>query len=177
MVSAWPTARDAERARGLSVEPRSRAVERLIELIGGIRNARHEAGIAPAQWLGATIATSDQTFIETARVMRPAIQRLARLRPIEVSTALPPDAGGDGAFEVVSGDVQARMTGEATVGPEDRRRLERELDGARSALARAEERLANRAFTERAPADVVSGARSRADELRQRVAALEERIR
>jgi valyl-tRNA synthetase len=66
---------------------------------------------------------------------------------------------------------------DASLGAADRARLERELDGARLALARAEERLGNPAFTERAPADVVAGARTRADELRQHIAALEERIR
>jgi valyl-tRNA synthetase len=44
-------------------------------------------------------------------------------------------------------------------------------------LAAAEARLADQAFTSRAPASVVEGARTRAAELREQVERLEERLR
>jgi valyl-tRNA synthetase len=177
MVSAWPTPAVAGRAGDLADEGQARAVEQLIELVGAIRNVRHEAGIAPAQWLPATIAARDETLVETARALGPSIERLARLRPIEISSDAGEAHGTDGTLVALAGDARAVMRIETSLGAADRSRLERELDGARSALERAEQRLANPAFTERAPAEVVAGARTRADGLRQHVAALEERIR
>jgi valyl-tRNA synthetase len=179
MVSPWPDAADVDSdAAGSRDAGRAAAVERLIELIGGIRNARHEAGIAPAQWLAATIATRDETFRDVARDLAPAIERLARLRPLDLAADTATlEPAGDGTLVVLAGEAEARIRADARLGEAERARLERELSGARAALDRAQERLGNRSFTERAPADVVSAARERAGELRQRVAALEDRIR
>jgi valyl-tRNA synthetase len=60
--------------------------------------------------------------------------------------------------------------------PSDRARVEKELAGARQALAQTEQRLADPAFTERAPAHVVEQARARATELRDLVARLSARV-
>jgi valyl-tRNA synthetase len=59
----------------------------------------------------------------------------------------------------------------------DRERLERELLVAQGLLEAARARLANEAFTSRAPAAVVDGARARADELADQVQRLTERLR
>ena len=61
-------------------------------------------------------------------------------------------------------------------GARDRGRLEKELAEAEGHLAAANARLANRAFTEKAPAEVVAGARQRATELTEQVARLRERL-
>jgi valyl-tRNA synthetase len=178
MTSAWPTATEVGAARAAAEPGEAAAVERLIDLIGGIRNARHEAGIAPGDWLTATITSRDEAFVAVAQALAPAVERLARLRPLEIGgNAESHAAAGDGILAVLSGDVEARIQGSATAGATERARLERELAEARGGLARADERLANRAFTERAPTEVVSAARARADELRQRVATLEDTIR
>ncbi|HEX7345436.1 MAG TPA: hypothetical protein VF253_01505, partial [Candidatus Limnocylindrales bacterium] len=58
----------------------------------------------------------------------------------------------------------------------DRPRLEKELAEAEGYLAAARARLANEAFTAKAPPNVVEGARAREAELADQVARLEDRL-
>jgi valyl-tRNA synthetase len=85
-----------------------------------------------------------------------------------------------GALEVVlpSGDVEASVFAAPTAETQsiDHARLEKELAEAESHLAAARARLANAAFTERAPAAVVQGARDREAELAAQVDRLRARL-
>jgi valyl-tRNA synthetase len=116
--------------------------------------------------------------------LRPAIQRLARARPLErrltrealAATAEPTD------LAVIAGELEALVRngspGDAADGSAalDRARLERELAEAEEWLVAARERLANEAFTSRAPAAIVEGARAREAELADQVSRLRERL-
>jgi valyl-tRNA synthetase len=161
-------------------------VEQLIELVRGIRNARSEARIEPAAWLPVDLVAEPASgpMIEA---LRPAIERLARARPLTVRASraeLDPalSAGGlavigQGFEAVVSRPVpsEAGVPAESD-GGSDRQRLERELAGAGEQLAAVRERLANEAFTSRAPATVVEGARNRERELAEQVERLTDRL-
>jgi valyl-tRNA synthetase len=59
----------------------------------------------------------------------------------------------------------------------DRDRLEKELATTEQRLAAARDRLANPAFTERAPSEIVDGVRTTEAELAAQAAALRERLR
>ena len=59
----------------------------------------------------------------------------------------------------------------------ERERLERDLAEAEGWLAATQQRLADRAFVERAPATVVEGARAREAELADQVERLRDRLR
>ena len=85
------------------------------------------------------------------------------------------EAAGDG-LSVVVGRHMARVTRGSADLARERARLERELEETRRLLSAAESRLANADFVARAPASVVDGARARAAELRERAAALAERL-
>jgi valyl-tRNA synthetase len=105
--------------------------------------------------------------------MRPAIERLARVK----ATVLPPDVaslGERGRLSVVAGRLEASLVPHADPDTIDRERarLEKELAEAQAALASARTRLADPAFLERAPAQVVEGARTREAELAERVGRL-----
>jgi valyl-tRNA synthetase len=103
--------------------------------------------------------------------LRPAVERLARLRPLHVLAQAPDVGGGTGgdAIVVLAGGFEARVSRTGTSGGPGRARLERELTEATEALARAEGRLADPRFSSRAPAAVVEGTRQRIAELRERV--------
>src|SRR6185369_2994448 len=87
------------------------------------------------------------------------------------------------ALTVVAGGLEARIGSAAAVAStetgasSERARLEKELAQAETALAAARGRLADTAFLERAPAQVVEGARTREAELAERVARLTASLR
>ncbi len=122
-------------------------------------------------------------------MLRTAVERLARARPLErrlTREALAATAGV-GDLAVIAGDLEALVRVAATGAPGDdaaagdavaldRARLERELAEAEGWLAAARERLANDAFTSRAPAAVVDGARAREAELSEQVDRLRDRL-
>lgn len=179
MVSAWPGEADMAAARASSDASEARAVEGLIELIGAVRNARHDAGIEPARWLEATIHAADPSGMSVVGTLRPAVERLARLRPLTIDSEPIAAAAGQGpgaTMTVLAGDFEAAVRTDLALGATERARLDRELAEARSALQRVEELLASDDFTSRAPADVVSGARARAAGFRERVERLQARM-
>ena len=119
----------------------------------------------------------------TFEALRPAIERLARARPLR--RELTPEAleaattTGDLTIIVAGGELEAAVrvgTPHADSADLERDRLERELAEAEGWLAAARERLANPSFVSRAPAEVVDGARAREAELADQVARLRDRL-
>ena len=119
----------------------------------------------------------------TFEALRPAIERLARARPL--LRELTPEAlaaatmPGDLAVIVRGGQVEATVrpgTPDAGAGSLERDRLERDLAEAEGWLAAARDRLANDSFVSRAPAAVVDGARAREAELSDQVDRLRDRL-
>jgi valyl-tRNA synthetase len=121
----------------------------------------------------------------TFEALRPAVERLARARPLErrlTREALGQGSGPtDGALTVIAGELEAiahRVDGAGDGAGRDaeRARLRRELEEARGWLDSARARLANEAFIAKAPPDVVDGARAREAELADQVTRLEDRL-
>jgi valyl-tRNA synthetase len=114
--------------------------------------------------------------------LRPAIERLARARPLRrrlTREALHAEADGAGGLAVIAGPAEAIVgTGasDPAAADADRARLEKELADARRLLESARARLANDAFMSKAPPEVVDGARTREAELADQVERLEERL-
>jgi valyl-tRNA synthetase len=105
--------------------------------------------------------------------LRSAIERLARVRPLTITAALPTE--GEGLL-VVAGVLTARLEppqADAATLDADRARREKDLAAAQAQLAAAEARLADPSFTGKAPAAVVAGAERRVAELRDEIARLE----
>jgi valyl-tRNA synthetase len=178
IVARWPGVTD----RDVGVEGE---VEAMLELVRGLRNARAEARIEPGSWLAMEVAVPE-SMGATFDALRPAIERLGRIRPLERRVSR--EALGDGQplaagdLAVIAGPIEAiahRPTDPAATtdgSGADRARLERELEQARGWLAAARERLANEAFIRNAPPTVVEGARAREAELADQVARLEDRL-
>ncbi len=179
IVARWPAALE----RDLVVEAEVGAI---VELIRGIRNARAEAGVEAVAWL-ATEVVVPQSFGATFENLRPAIERLARARPLErrltrESLGEGRDPAASGALSVIVGDLEASVL-RAGVGHDpavqdrERARLERDLGTAETLLGAARSRLANEAFMSKAPPAVVDGARAREAELVGHVERLRNRLR
>jgi valyl-tRNA synthetase len=176
IVARWP----GIGKRDIAVESE---VDALVELVRGIRNARSEAHVEPASWLPVGVAVPVALGV-AFEALRPAIGRLARARPLErylTREALHGAMASGGALAVIAGEVEAMIAvpggdGASADAGADRVRLERELAEAEGYLAAARERLANDAFTAKAPPAVVDGARAREAELADQVERLRLRL-
>ncbi len=176
IVARWPGVGEAD-----PVAERDVAI--LIDLVGEIRNARATAKLPAADWLE-TLVYVPVALGPTFEGLRPAIERLARARPLRreltpeaLEAALGP---GDLTVLVAGGEIEAAIrpkTTDASAGALEHERLIRDLAEAEGWLKAARARLADDAFVTRAPAPVVEGARAREAELDEQVARLRERTR
>jgi valyl-tRNA synthetase len=172
IVADWPVAGQ----RDVAAEA---AVSAVIDTIVEIRNARATARVPAGAWLETHVAAGGD---ETAFVaLAPAVERLARARPLHVHGAADALPRGAGTLDIVlpAGGVEAVvLTGAAAEATDslDRGRLEKELAEAEAFLAAARARLANDAFVSKAPQSVVEGARTRETELAETVGRLRERL-
>jgi len=177
IVARWP----APTGRDERVEAE---VESILELIRGLRNARAESRVDAKAWLETEVALPS-AMGPTFEVLRPAVERLGRARPLE--RRLSREALGQGSgtragtLTVIAGELEALAhlpdgTDDGATRDAERARLERELEEARGWLAGAQARLANEAFISKAPPNVVDGARAREAELVDQVERLEGRL-
>jgi valyl-tRNA synthetase len=175
IVADWPTASTETRDVATEVE-----VAALIDLVRAVRNARAEARIEPAAWVPVDVYVPE-ALGHTFEALHPAIERLARARPLNRELSSESIRRGvDGGLSIIAGEIEAVIRPAASdeaQGERDRARLQRELTDAQAMLAAARARLANDSFTSRAPAAVVDGAKTRAGELEELVARLSERLR
>jgi len=175
IVARWPAPETRD-------DPAERQVGELVDLVTELRNARATAKLPAADWLE-TLVFVPLELGSAFEALRPAIERLARARPLH--RELTPEAlaavtrPGDLSVIVAGGDIEATIRPATASGEADvleRARLERELADAEGYLAAARERLSNEAFVSRAPAGVVDGARAREAELADQVDRLRDRL-
>ena len=175
IVADWPAVAVDASDPAAEVE-----VGALLDLVRAVRNARAEARIEPAAWLPVDVYVPD-SLGPTLEALRPAIERLARARPLGRAASVDSVRGDvEGGLSVIVGDIEAVVRPAArdeAQGERDRARLERELADAQALLASARARLANGAFTGKAPPTVVEGARARAAELEELVTRLTGRLK
>ncbi|CAN5652522.1 valine--tRNA ligase [soil metagenome] len=174
MVSEWPEAGSCDEAAEF-------AVDTMMILVRGIRNARAEAAVEPGKWITAHIFADDETTASLTD-LRSEISLLGRidLEELTFETGQPRQSGK--SITVVAGDVIALLPLEGMVGLSlERTRIEEEISAAEQELIRAEAQLANEAFVSRAPEQVVNTQRERRqrsvdqlDVLRRRLADLDE---
>ncbi len=165
IVADWPAAPPVDPAA-------ETAVEELLGLVRGLRNARSEAGIDPGAWLRVEVALPDDLG-SAFDGLRPALERLARARPLERTDAGVAISTDEASLAVVAGRITAVVrsgTADPATADRERARLDKELAEAEASLAAARRRLSDPAFLERAPAAVVEGARGRVRELEERIA-------
>ena len=175
IVARWPGV--GERDLGAEAQ-----VGALVELVRAVRNARADAKLEPAAWLPLDVYVEPELG-RALEDLRPALERLARARPLRrhlTREDLHGTAGAaGGGLAVIAGPAEA-IVGAGAADPAaaeaDRARLEKELADAERLLEAARGRLANESFTAKAPAAVVEGARTREAELADQVDRLRDRL-
>ncbi len=151
--AGWPAPR---RGRDPEAEERFGV---LVDLVTELRRFRAEHQVAPSRRFPATVATDRRELLEP---LAPLITSLAGLSEVEVAAA---GEERDGTTRVVfrAGEVLIPVRGVIDVEGE-LERLRKELDNAEAERARAESKLENEQFVERAPVDVVQAERDKVSE-------------
>jgi valyl-tRNA synthetase len=174
IVARWPRVGERDAAAEAQVGA-------LVELVRAVRNARADAKLEPAAWLPVDVFVEPELGA-ALESLRPALERLARARPLrrhDTRDALHAIPGAAAGLAVIAGPAEAVIgTGGAdrAAAEADRARLEKELMDAERLLAAAIARLGNEAFTAKAPPAVVAGARAREAELTDQVTRLRSRL-
>ncbi|MFM9165330.1 MAG: class I tRNA ligase family protein, partial [Candidatus Limnocylindrus sp.] len=164
-TAAWP-------ARHTAAASAASSIDLWLDLVREVRAARTTAKLPAGAWIPLTVA-APADLVASGEGLRSAIERLARVRPLTIATAIPTE--GEGLL-VVAGALTARLEppqADTAALEADRARREKDLAAARAQLAAAEARLADPSFTGKAPAAVVAGAERRVTELRDEIVRLE----
>ncbi len=134
-------------------EGAERWVAELKSLIDACRALRGEMGVSPAQRLPLVAAGDAQRLAGFV----PYLRALARLEAVEIVDELP--QGAVAPVQIV-GDARLMLKIEVDLAAE-RQRLEREIERVGAEIRKAEARLGNASFVERAPVAVVDQERER----------------
>ena len=149
MLAPWP-ARQPDR-----IDAESEAeIEWLKQIIVGIRTIRSESNIQPATELPVFVVNAKERDRERFSRNEAYLGRLAKVSGI---TVLSEEKAPPASLMALCGDLEIRvpMAGVIDIAAE-LKRLNKEIGHQQNEVARLEGKLSNKAFTERAPADIVA---------------------
>jgi valyl-tRNA synthetase len=146
--------------------------------ITAIRRFRAEHQVPPSRRPVVTIVPADERQAALFASEAERLARMARLERVEISAAAaPPAARAEPTAKLLAAGAELHLPLSGLLDLDaELARLRRERERLAGELARAEGKLANRAFVERAPAEVVRKSRDRAAELRSDLAETDEHI-
>jgi valyl-tRNA synthetase len=148
-------------------------VARLKAVAGACRVLRSEMNLSPGERVP-LLVRGDAAFVESAG---PVLKALARLAEVRSFADEPAFAAATAAAPVtVAGDLRLALHVEIDVAAEHER-LGREIARLQGEIAKAEAKLANASFVQRAPAAVVDQERQRAAEFSQTLSRLQDQQR
>ncbi|MCQ2405387.1 MAG: valine--tRNA ligase [Clostridia bacterium] len=163
MRSDWPT-----HDKALAFTAEEKEMERLMEAIRAIRNRRAEMNVPPSKKTELFIETA---FADTFKTGAAFMNRLAFATDVNVGESF--DVAG--AVSIVTPDATIKIPLAELVDTEqEKKRLQKEMDNVKKQLDGVNARLANPAFTDKAPEAVVNGAREQAARLQEKLALLEQ---
>jgi valyl-tRNA synthetase len=136
----------------------------LKELVNACRTLRADMGVAAGQKVP-LVALGDSASLET---FAPYIAALAKVSEVRVVTGELPHADAPVAL---AGEFKLMLEIKVDIG-EERARLGREISGVEGEIAKAEGKLSNPNFVERAPAQIVQQERDRLEGFQSRLATL-----
>ncbi len=169
MVANWPEAGP----RDLDAE---NDWQRIMELVGRVRNVRSESNVEPGRWITASVFVQNGATgaVESARRELATLARIGEDR-LTIAAGEPVTSKGD--VVVAASDLVAVLPLSGLVDlAAERERLTKELEEAQAEQARAEAQLQNQDFLARAPEKVVQVQRDRLAGAIERVALLGRRL-
>ena len=162
MRAPWPA---YDPARAFPAEEKE--MERIMEAIRGIRNRRAEMNVPPSRKAELFIETP---FADTFRAGERFMQKLASASAVQVGDHF--DLAG--AVSIVTPDATVKIPLDELVDRDaERARLQKERAAVEKQLEGALARLNNKAFTDKAPEQVVATARENAARLQEKLTQLD----
>ena len=148
MLAPWP-GRQSDR-----VDAESEAeIEWLKQIIVGIRTIRSESNIPPGTELPVFVVNA--TALDSERFSRNEAY-LGRLAKVSGITVLSAQETPPASLMALCGDLEIRVPMAGVIDIEaELKRLDKEIERQQKEIAKLEGKLSNKAFTERAPADIV----------------------
>ncbi|MEJ7901144.1 MAG: class I tRNA ligase family protein, partial [Thermomicrobiales bacterium] len=168
MVATWPEP-------GTPDPEAEEAFGALIELVRGIRNARAEAGVEPAKWIGAYVYPGPLTGAFES--MRGELGFLGRIADDQLMISPgDPQHAAQSLTVLANGVVASLPLADMVDLDAERDRLGKELAEAQLERGRADAQLGNSSFLARAPEKVVAVQRERLARAMEQIAVLEGRL-
>ncbi len=162
LTGPWPVGSDIEIRSGAEA-----VMSELQEVVGTVRNLRAEYGIDPGRNIDLVVSSLSNELRAVLAEEESGVLLLARLSNLSVEDVIP--SGVPGAHAVLRSGVELFLPLEGVVDIErERERITMELARLEGLLEATEKKLANREFTERAPAEVVDREREKAVSFTQR---------
>ena len=148
MLAPWP----ARQPDIIDAESESE-IEWLKQIIIGIRTIRSESNIPPATELPVFVVNASELDRERFSRNEAYLGRLAKVSGI---TVLSGDEAPPASLMTLCGDLEIRVPMAGVIDIEaELKRLDKEIDRQQKEVEKLEGKLSNKAFTERAPADIV----------------------
>ncbi len=166
MASDWPTY-----CADHAFPEEEKEMERIMEAIRAIRNRRAEMNVPPSKKADLYIETA---FADTFTAGIPFLQRLASAAEVQIGEQF----AIDGTVNIVTAAATVKIPLDELVDKAaELARLNKEKTNVQKQLDGVLARLNNPAFTDKAPAAVVNGAREQAATLQEKLALLEQSMK
>ncbi|CEM62871.1 valine--tRNA ligase [Treponema phagedenis] len=149
-------------------ETAARRFEAMQDIVRQVRALRTECGIDPQLKLSIALFTEDQSPAAAAKEKTDIIKMLAGLSDISF-IASPAEKPASSIGTVGAGFEAFIITGEAVDLSQLRQRFQKESEKETANLARIEAKLANKNFTDHAPADVIEAEKTKLAETTRRI--------
>jgi valyl-tRNA synthetase len=158
---------------GYSDERAEAEMQSVIEIVRSIRNARAQLKAPANSWTEAWIHSENKEALE---IHRQSIENLARSRPLRISEPPARDAGRPaGAMVLVLKDAEVVLPAPVDLQAE-RERLEKQKSDLQARIATLQARLADAAFLQKAPSQVVQKERDKLADSQGQLKKLEETL-
>lgn len=169
MVSSWPIAAERD-------PDAERQWDRIMDLVGRIRNVRSDSNVEPGRWIAASIYVPAEALKSLERARR-EIGALARIGDEQLTILTGEVAARQSDVVLTAGDLIAVLPLAGLVDlTAERDRIARELEDAVAERGRAEAQLGNDGFIARAPERVIQVQRERLAGALEQIAMLERRL-
>ncbi|HEU4868153.1 MAG TPA: valine--tRNA ligase [Actinomycetota bacterium] len=166
MISDWPVAAPAD-------EDAVNAFARVQDVVSAIRSFRSERGISPKVRLRPSATSDDPADRDALRRDGALISRLAGLDELVVSQSL----DGTPGARLIAGIIEIAVPMEGLIDTQaETDRLGKLIEKIQKEIVKIETKLANKGFTDRAPADVVAEQHRRLDEEKATLAKLQAQL-
>ncbi len=169
MIADWPEVSEVE----IDQEAEEK-MDLLMGVIKSIRNIRNEMKVNPGKRIEALLSTNN----EKAEILREGasyLQDLARIKELKIGTGEMerPDKVSTAIINEI--EIILPLAGMIDLNKEVER-MEKEIEDVKSEIKRAEGKLANEGFVNKAPTHLVEGEKEKLKEFKTKKARLEERL-